>query len=731
MVSKKRLDYGFNGYRAPIIPRAPRSIRRRGPRKNSIEDSKLCAFELLAAVAGKLLQESESSASSNVANGKVQPGICQGGNEKEQSLDDKALKSESFERGSCAESAFVPEISIQEQNQAENNSVLEQTSVRASSDIPKKVDCDIKLGTGEVKNADGNTISEVEGSICCGDSLDRKVEGGAELHARDDNNQIIDSSLANTSTVKDPIEEDVNTNLLIKSEGSVQLPLYRDPIPDALLQKHWNNVQLGIRDDDENSFGCNKSSTRVRPFRPQPRIGHRRIRKMLTSKYRKVAPKLKGCGLYNTGEGIRSFYQYRKRIYTQERFQQAPIKKRKLSDHTFAVAYHQDTSSDSISNLPEKGTKMDNGSSSANILQRASGTPATVRGHQKAKDSHVKFSIKSFRVPELYIEVPETASVGSLKRTVMEAVTAILGNGIRVGVVLQGKKVRDDNRTLQQAGISQSTNLDTLGFTLEPSFSHVSPSMTPKKLPSALPCDPDQELPSTVTELFFCFKIEIDINSRSYLSVESYHLSSNISWSTDFHFSIDQPFVYFALQVPCYSNDDSGIGNASVDPPVVNKFDDVMDNENLNFSPQTPKNEPNDASVPDSKALVPVPPMNAEALAVVPVNPKPKRTELSQRRTRRPFSVAEVEALVAAVEKLGTGRWRDVKLGAFENADHRTYVDLKDKWKTLVHTASISPQQRRGEAVPQELLDRVLSAHSYWSQHQSKQQGKHQPSVES
>ncbi|KAK4436601.1 Telomere repeat-binding protein 4 [Sesamum alatum] len=672
MVSKKRLDYGFNGYRAPIVPRAPRSIRRRGPRKNSIEDSKLCAFELLAAVAGKLLQESESSASSNVANGKVLPGICQGGNEKEQSLDDKALKSESFDNGSCAESAFVPEISIQEQNQAENNSVLEETSVRVSSDIPKEVDCDIKLGTSEVKNADGNTISKVEGSICFGDSLNRKVEGGAEMHAKDDKNQIIDSSLANTSTVKDPIEEDVNTNLLIKSEGSVQLPLYRDPIPDALLQKHWNNVKLGIRDDDENSFGCNKSSTRVRPFRPQPRIGHRRIRKMLTSKYRKVAPKLKGRGLYNTGEGIKSFYQYRKRIYTQERFQQAPIKKRKLSDHSFSVAYHQDTSSDSISNLPEKGTKMDNESSSANILQRASGTSAKVKGHQKAKDSHVKFSIKSFRVPELYIEVPETASVGSLKRTVMEAVTAILGNGIRVGVVLQGKKVRDDNRTLQQAGISESSNLDTLGFTLEPSFSHVSPATTAKKLPSSLPCDADEEFPRS----------------------------------------------------PATPMTDSGIANATVDPPVVTKFDDDMDNNNSNFSPQTPKNEPNDASVPDSKALVPVPPMNAEALAVVPLNPKPKRNELSQRRTRRPFSVTEVEALVAAVEKLGTGRWRDVKLGAFENADHRTYVDLKDKWKTLVHTASISPQQRRGEPVPQDLLDRVLSAHSYWSQHQSKQHGK-------
>lgn len=77
----------------------------------------------------------------------------------------------------------------------------------------------------------------------------------------------------------------------------------------------------------------------------------------------------------------------------------------------------------------------------------------------------------------------------------MEAVTAILGSGIRVGVILQGKKVRDDNRTLKQAGISQSSNLDTLGFSLEPCFTHASTSKTTQKLPSVLPCEADQEFP--------------------------------------------------------------------------------------------------------------------------------------------------------------------------------------------------------------------------------------------
>lgn len=52
---------------------------------------------------------------------------------------------------------------------------------------------------------------------------------------------------------------------------------------------------------------------------------------------------------------------------------------------------------------------------------------------------------------------------------------------------------------------------------------------------------------------------------------------------------------------------------------------------------------------------------------------------------------------------------------------------FQDKWKTLVHTARISPQQRRGEPVPQELLDRVLTAHAFWSQQQVKQQLKSQP----
>lgn len=57
----------------------------------------------------------------------------------------------------------------------------------------------------------------------------------------------------------------------------------------------------------------------------------------------------------------------------------------------------------------------------------------------------------------------------------MEAVTAVLGGGLRVGVILQGKKVRDDSKTLLQTGISHDNQLDALGFTLEPNSSQSLP----------------------------------------------------------------------------------------------------------------------------------------------------------------------------------------------------------------------------------------------------------------
>ncbi|CAI9092383.1 OLC1v1027605C1 [Oldenlandia corymbosa var. corymbosa] len=680
MVLKKRLDYGFNGYEIPVVPRAPRSVRRRGPFKKSVDDQQICAFELLAAVAGKLLQESESSASSNATETKVQSDLNVDGIKHERIEEAKAFRSECLDQGSCVESAFAPDFEagghslkspLKDHPHSESDSLLERISIVTSSDLSKKVDCDLKLGIGNDIDIDCNIPhSKDRVSHTFEDISTGKLESGMERQVGNQMKQIGDLTMANSASVKNQMEKCMNSKPLINSDSSVQLSLYRDPVPSACYPKHRNHVNVGIRDDDENSIRCNKISTKIRAFRPQARNNYRRIRKMLTSKYWKSVPRLRDYEVSNTSEGMRSFYRNRKIMHARERnLHESPSKRRKLCDRSFVVAYDDEASSESISNSPEKGDY----SRSDAFLHRANGASSPVKVNQKSKNSSVKFSIKSFKVPELYIEVPETATVGSLKRTVMETVTAILGGGLRVGVVLQGKKVRDDNRTLQQAGISHGGNLDSLGFVLEPSFTEV--NEPPKDSLQPLPREAEQKLQGTTAT----------------------------------------PII------------DSGPSSATFDslPPIKTNKQHESNSEVL-VSPRTPTNTITDEAAADSKALVPHPMMNAEALALVPMNPKIKRSEASQRRTRRPFSVGEVEALVEAVEILGTGRWRDVKMRAFDNADHRTYVDLKDKWKTLVHTASISPQQRRGEPVPQELLDRVLSAHSYWSQHQSKQHGKPQ-----
>ncbi|KAK9055354.1 hypothetical protein SSX86_026437 [Deinandra increscens subsp. villosa] len=412
------------------------------------------------------------------------------------------------------------------------------------------------------------------------------------------------SGPASGITVSDCKIEDINhTHLKIDPPENGKLPVVNNV--DC-------NLNLVIKDDDEKFYGDARPDTlNNKTVRAPPRIGDRRIRRLSASKQWKVSQ--------NTDA-----YRNKINCYKYQRpLRDYPFKKRRL--------YQSDNpaNSDNKSGFTEDGSSLD----------------AT------SKDSHVKLKIKSFRVPEFFIEIPETATISSLKRAVMEAVTAIFSGELHVGVMLQGKRIRDDNKTLSQTGICHDNKLDALGFTLEPNGLQVSSFLCPENQPLTR-----YSAPQTVDN-------ELVIQKQA-------------------------------------------------DSPTINTRNIVESDHEMIV---------NDKSDLDSRALVTVPANNTDELAVAPVR-KSKGAEAAQRRIRRPFSVSEVEALVEAVEKLGTGRWRDVKLRAFDDAKHRTYVDLKDKWKTLVHTARISPQQRRGEPVPQELLDRVLIAHGYWSHHQSKNQ---------
>ncbi|KAG1337866.1 telomere repeat-binding protein 2 [Cocos nucifera] len=669
MVFKKRLEYSFNGYQVPAMPQIPKSAKGKRSVRRKVVDGQMCAFDLLAAVAGKILErENSSTLSSIVGNSNL--------NVKQEQLDEeKPCKDEPFDQVSSKESTSGSELPIQRQIAHTLKEHLQIPKATASGSTFVAVKSDVlnkDIYTGDfVANGSKEELGYSPGTTakkCCTDGYSPCSAESCEAEFMEGIKTpfISDQHEAATSVVKNiqhswcldnPVEQDAKPPALASLDSSIKVPLNGHLIPhiSSFLICRDDTELLVDRDDDENSSGCIHHST-ITPKALKPQ--YHKIRKLFSKTDVETKPdfhSLKFC-------------------YTRRRTQRYSFKRRRVFEHRLTSPSDGGISSKGSCSSSENEINYKTNNSHA-ALHGENGTSSSACGQlssYKSENFDVKLSIKSFNVPEFFIEISETATVGSLKRTVMEAVTAFLGGGLHVGVLLQGKKVRDDNKTLLQAGISHVDKLDNLGFMLEPKSTGASSPVTTPEYPHTLrPCDATEPLarhpaasPAPVPEIFNASLEPLVTSAVNFLERD--------------HDSVHSP----------------------IDTKLVNKAA---------------------AATSNSRALVPVPAMSVDALSMVPLH-KPRRSELAQRRIRRPFSVSEVEALVEAVEKLGTGRWRDVKLRAFDNAKHRTYVDLKDKWKTLVHTARISPRQRRGEPVPQELLDRVLAAHAYWSQQQARLQ---------
>ncbi|XWS74126.1 hypothetical protein CRYUN_Cryun02cG0188600 [Craigia yunnanensis] len=639
MVLQKRLDYGFNGCQVPATPRATRSVRKRVPYRKRVEDNQISAFDLLATVAGKLLLDKESTpASSNISSAEDQSAVEKNTVKEERWDVDQSLKLETCNQDSTNREFFVSELvsqtndancSSRESPSLQNNAHLGFASVITSSDCSERFDAQ-KLMNGKIKNEMGSFPCKVGiGSFVCGTSADcikpETENKGLTDEELDRTDKVLIGEVADTCPLEDPMVLDGKPPALVSSDSSGKARSCGDHNPLSSFPTKREDVNVVSRYDDEKTSGCTHPSHIKKPFRPPSRIGDRRIRKILASKYWKAGPRLKDVTFSNSDEKLKSGYCDRsayKRLRSERNY---PFKKRKFLHCSSVSNSDGGISSEGIFYSPEKSING-NASSVYPKMHGVTGESSSLADQCKSfhsRDSHVKLRIKSFRVPELFIEIPESATVGSLKRTVMEALTAILGGGLHVGVLLQGKKVRDDNKTLLQTGISGDNQMDALGFSLEPNPSQNSPLLGPGGSPLPLPYD-------------------------TLLPLARYPANPGLG-----------------NQVPCDPSPEPHMPNLG--NFVESDHDSAPSLSDMSF----------EKSTTDSKALVAVPAMSVEALAVVPAHRKSKRSEVVQRRIRRPFSVAEVEALVEAVEKLGTGRWRDVKLRAFDKAKYRTYVDLK------------------------------------------------------
>ncbi|KAL6616803.1 hypothetical protein ACP70R_039073 [Stipagrostis hirtigluma subsp. patula] len=656
MVVRKRLDYGSRGHQVPAVPCVPNSAK--GKRSTRRKKDEMYAFDLLATVAGTLLADQDSSSIVPNING-AQASFAKNRNiVKEEQFDESLpLKNVAMEKDRCSgcvvgsgsACAFPRQANVclaeNSSTRNEADSVLESLTMKSNILVRDPLSsctrsCDLSRGLGiipeygafGVRNPESTSSAEAEQVQQAEPKIVRRQEDGhgAALYS-----------------LFDSVDLDGRPPALVSSDSSSGVPLCshdKEHKTSYLCQAELQHT--AARDDDENSSGCtHPSATRNNGYKPHY-LGDHRIRKLFASKVRKAARKNICRGTSNKGSKLNLCA---KKISTKRQMVQRTIFKRKMpAQHQFTTSF-------------TKG-----------MLTEASGTSFPMEGQNKScgfEDYHVKLRIKSFNIPDLFIEIPENATVGSLKRTVMDVVAGIMEGGIRVGVLLHGKSIQDDNKTLRQAGICHGEKLSNIDFTLECEAGQGSSS-------GAIIREEMDFLNAAVVEPLARMKREgpfpeINVGDDHQQAMQAY---------------------------PNCSHSDAG----SVLCPVEMAFQDAP---------------------ASSQAIIPVAPSGLGSLAIVPLC-KTRRSDTGQRRVRRPFSVPEVEALVEAVEYLGTGRWRDVKMRAFDSADHRTYVDLKDKWKTLVHTASISPQQRRGEPVPQELLDRVLAAQAYWSQQQAKLQDK-------
>ncbi|CAO1943219.1 unnamed protein product [Urochloa humidicola] len=615
MVAQKSLSYGSRGRQFPAMPRIPNTVL--GKRTARRKKNEICAFDLLATIAGTLLTDQDSSSNPNTS-GAATSYARNRKSVKEEYFDEiLPLKNMAVKKGCC--SGFVAGLggvfalprqandglaensltrieaeSVLQSLTVKSNMLARHTSSRCTR--PCEINCDLGI------------IREYGAVGVCHQGSSSSAEAGQTHQAEP---KVIRS------------KADRHTAAFASFFDSLDLDCRPPPL-----------VRHTATHNDENSSGCTHPSTTAYGSYKSNYLGNHRIKKLLASEVRKAARNKTSEGMSSKGSKLN--FCWKKVPATCQKVQRTNFKRKKLARGTTPFA---------------KG-----------MLTGASGTSFTMEGQNKScgsEDYHVKLRIKSFNIPELFVDIPETATIGSLKRTVMDVVTSIMEGGLRVGVLLQGKSIQDDSKTLRQAGIGHGEKLNSIDFTLE--------------------CERQQDSPSA---------------------------------------DIVEPLARMKYEEP-FPEARGGRGNQQ----PIKAYHKIHQQDSLTGCVHRSVEMASQDASASLQAIIPVAASDLNALASVPIC-KTRGSEIGQRRTRMPFSVGEVEALVEAVEQLGTGRWRAVKMHAFDGADHRTYVDLKDKWKTLVHTASISPQQRRGEPVPQELLDRVLSAQAYWSRQQAKLRGK-------
>ena len=297
----------------------------------------MCAFDLLATVAGKLLlQEKENPCtSSDKLSEKDQQEFvkkeCQDASEplitelpdegchrrcpqgfvKEESQDaHKSFKAELSDEGSSELNCFS-NLSSQAYNENCCFKELPHPEIDGHSHIASMVtnsSCSERLAAeilvdGKNHNEMENLSSKVElGSSGSPESSGCKL-GGDVSKVKDELHKFEKAPVITGTEMRcfeDPLDEKPPAQ--ISSGGNAKLSGCVDSMPCSSLSEGCDNVPVVSRDDDENFSGCAHPTIKTKSFRPITRLRDQSIRKTLAAKYCKVAQHSKNDTLSSSGE---------------------------------------------------------------------------------------------------------------------------------------------------------------------------------------------------------------------------------------------------------------------------------------------------------------------------------------------------------------------------------------------------------------------------------------------
>lgn len=263
----------------------------------------MCAFNLLATIAGKLLQEKGNpTMSTDASSEKDQSGLV-----KECQKANKPFKAELSDKGSCDKKCFsllssqtnAPNCYLKEFPYPEIDGHSGIASIVTSSRFSERCVAD-KLVDGKSHNEMENFTSNVKSDSSGYAEVSFYKLDGDTSEVKDDlhkfENMPTGTGIRMCCNIEDPLDGNPPAPISLGDNSNLS------GCDDSSLPKGCDNGPVVSRDDDENFSGCTHPSTKTKSFRPMARIGDRRIRKTLPSKYSKVAQESKDDILSNSGE---------------------------------------------------------------------------------------------------------------------------------------------------------------------------------------------------------------------------------------------------------------------------------------------------------------------------------------------------------------------------------------------------------------------------------------------